>query len=974
MVDKSEILRCPKCGEPKVVFKKRTEEKAVKCGHCGYEFGNYSDICGRKGETLGKKEADNRQNFEHADELIRLGSLLRDIDKASEDYFSTILEWGVENDFVRRAKEMNFSDLGDSLRGCKNKKEAIRAVEKKMKQLGWVGPIPQIEPSGKPDLPKEPIAPIRPKPVGDARERCFHFPSAEKLIQFLDMVIGHRRQPTALKGDIRIRIPGISQVGMDVRLPADICPELDGPLRNAIELMKGKERQKNELVPGGGWTSLNEFLERIRLRAQPDMPERMECIFVYKPGADLEEMVEVYHSFPKGEYLNCRFFSGRDAEGSDNDEFTLLLFEDIKNIPRVSKWASKILDEHKGAGVYYPIGGSAQDIFFCQWQHVYPVAALPRLYDCGESRYILMNSRTPKSSRPWLRILRQHAEESFKWSNQVLNISVDKTDDGYKPHDVIPLDSEIKPLDLPLRAVRSPGIGLAASTTLARRIEPLRRQLSDLETKYAKIQQATLGQCRAAFIFFQDRDSEPLAPRLRRFLNHPYQTLVSYTYAFLDVGNKPKHVLFSKEAVPLADALVSCADQVYVQDPRWRAWGLNFFLRHGVYLSPRLDDPAMAEKFREYFQSSKDFGSMENVLIDAVPTDSGKSSECRLIIIGIPKTYPLLDKVRLFNEEFSGAVRAVVKDYPETLKASLELRGLEVSHQLSEYEKTMAEELSRRAAYTSEQWEELHVYAEKILDEIAKSKEDAKKIEQVINDNVLSWGQFVESILKLHLDFSTGKRVAMHRLNTNLEEFKLKVEEANVANSEASKKINEAFSLIEQRKWELSEVENVTRAEYAKLNEMYKQYVDERRSISDNITSQDKQLGEKLSTEQKKGDELKEQTEKLQARRKELEKVLTVNASQLKKIEKQEAENHLMEQRIEKESQDIKKRGTEIAELIKDISHRARQYSPNRMHSDGLQELLTILSSRPGAYDRWRAMLLFGKFLKSVPAGSYEND
>ena len=560
-----------------------------------------------------------------------------------------------------------------------------------------------------------------------------------------------------------------------------------------------------------------------------------------------------------------------------------------------------------------------------------------------------------------------------------------------------------------MRAIRSPERGLAISGPLARRIEPLRRKLSDLEAKYETIQQTALGQCRVALVIYHGKDDDRLPPRLRRFLQRPYQTLDTYAYAFLPTGWHKRHVLFSKMPVPLSDALTACADELYVQDARWQGWGLNIFLRHGVDLSPRLDDPATADQFKELFKPKGDAVPIECCLVDA-PLKSkphhgfhsgvaGDRPTGGLNIVGIPKTEPLPQRIRYLNETFVREVQATTRLLPETLKASLEVRGLDVTEHLEELQRTMTAEIDTCVQNTLTQWRQLHEHAGNVFQDVEASHEDVQKIENLLGTLGGTWAAFVERVLDAHLNLSEGKRGAFAALGKDLEEFKQRAQEAHAANAAADKVISQAAAEVQKAVATLTTVENETAAKFQKLRTRHDGYRQARARIAAEIRRLDGDLGQQLTEAAQEesclADEvaqldtdlatLKEQQAVIKARRdavrrqeqavRATEQQNQCDKAEILKITQQLATQQpaavQAKQRLHAERADLYQQRQELEQRLQQNLGQARDIDSYRAL---VARLLGVFRSRPGAFGRRAAAHLFKKVLKLAPEGLFDDE
>jgi len=967
-------LNCPFCG--KRVFVANPEGASVRCMHCGRSF-----------------TVDEPVGGGHASYPVLGGRPFHTVEKPP----------------LPRGELRPLPPRPQPRKECKDSPKARPAKTRGKPPVAPVdaGPAPAPTPRRRPPASPHkkaqsapPLAPAAaPPPVADATPppppraqaavvRRFHFPTVEAMVQFLDICLGGSLVKPEQKRDIRVHLPADASQGVWVDVPLTEDAIAAGLLETA-KLLKACDAV---LAGPAEKVGLNEFLERVRLRGRPALPEAADCLFVHKTGGTLREMADLYESFPRGQYVDCRFFFGHgEADGSPH---ALLLFERLRSVARVAQWAKQL---PPGVTAFCPVDGTAHSVFFSPWQQVHPVAALPRLYDAGDSRYVLM---TPSAGggHPWLKISRAEAEDALACTHQVFRVVVPDVNEPWAPARDLTADPPKGKLDVPIRAVRPRESGLAVVGPLVRRVEALRQRLTDLESRYEAAQQAGPGQCRVALTFYQNHDSDSLPPRLHRFLQRPYQTLEGYTYGFLQSGKHRRHVLFSKAPVPLADALVACADELHVQDARWQGWNLNVFLRHGVDLLPRLDDPAMADQLKAFLDTKDGRPAFECCLMDAEPSPDGRKG-CRISLVSFAKTRPLPEMIRFLNETDGHQVRRVGEKLPETLRGSIEARGLEVADELKELQRTLAAELEQSVQKTLKQWLEVRKRADQVFGAVLTSKEDVELVEALLDKMGRTWEGFVWRVLGLHLHLSERKRGAFAALDSVTDEFAQAADRAVVANKAAQDKITEADARIQLETRRLNEAETRTQAGFTAIQNSHAAFTRALAAAKAKVKGLDETLQKELDQANVERAAVADETVQLGKRLAEIRKVQAQlraqRAAALKLLEeiriireengRNEAfvvakmpEAKKKKAECERLRQALRLKCREINDTIASFDGRCRQYAKGMASAQAFgllwKHILEVFLTRPGLIGRGRAMLLFGRLLKEAPFGFYEDE
>lgn len=835
-------------------------------------------------------------------------------------------------------------------------------------------------------------------------QKRFLFANLSATLQFLDMTVSNGRPWAGLRNSLIIRVMKRPEDGMVVTCPA-LAQDVYARLRDAAKLLGGIEPHE---VPAGRDVNVNRLLECITLSSRPRPADNIECLIVNRPGGSLDDIAELYRSLPRGACGECAFFPA--LQRGPDKRHGIILLQNIREIDRVRSWIERL---GPGTDAFYPIGGATQDTFYCQWGFAYLVTQLPRLYDVGDSRYVLMGT-TGSSARPWLRISRNEAQEAFIASNEVFRIALNADIEDADP---VELESagDSKCLDLELKVTRSSRDTIAGAARLAREISLSRRRLVECEASYDRLKHSLAGQCRIALVF-QQTEGQSLPSALKRFLGRSYRALSAFSYCFVRTESRAMHVIISRTPVALAEALAAGADGLYVQDATWQRIGLCIFLRHGVSTSPLVDDPVVATQFRQLLSSADGEDALECCLADMSHPDGGRRAP-RLVLVPIRKTSLLQDKITCLNEEFAADIRAAVQQVQSASEGTLEIQRLAVDARLRSLQKRMQIELQKRLDDTLEQWERLHARTDRAVQEMQASGEDIASIEELLSAIGPTWEQFVERIIALHLMLSADRRGAFARMEGKLEEFGAKAAQARKANEDAVAKIASARTLIKNAKADLTAIEGKTRSAFGRMTEEHRKYKEDRSRLSEDVAGARKRLRAlTLKSEQQKAAIEKEvrdaeadragldrsllekrqlqaklQSEKTEIARREeslsaLEKGIAQTASEndarKEALRRRTEEYGRNKARMKKKAEQLEERkrtrdtriatGKKVGEGKLTFGYELAS-DRGRFHED-LTRIIHVLKNRPSLIERVRFMFLLNRLLKNAPSGFYSTE
>jgi hypothetical protein len=863
-----------------------------------------------------------------------------------------------------------------------------------------------------PAVPAAPVIPAAPAaiptPAANHENVFLLFPTAEMLTRFVDALLsrdGIATLPAAqLRRDMRIWInPGTpgSKFGVLLQLER-------GPLsREFQDLLKLCDGEKCTAFPSGGESmDLNKYLERVRLYNTGALPTRLECLILLNEGGVSDELVKAFREFPAGQSSQCRFFLGeKDDRGKP---VTMLIFEHVRGIARVAQWVRQL---PASMSVFCPVDGGARDVLFCPWQFSHPVAALSRLYDCGDARFILMRPRgSAPVPRAWLRISRQAADEAVRSLDKLFHIEIDP-EKYVAPVVVDPLRTRkgggIAPSDderilLPLVVNRSGAGGIINAGTRQRHAEALRRQLAEIEARHERAQQLALGHSRVALVFHQDK-GEQIPPRLRRFLQRPYQTLDSYSYFFLRGARGRQHVLFSNDPTPLTDHLVSCADEMFVQDARWPAWGLKAYLRHGVELSPRLDDQAMAQLVSKYLMPT-DKEQPEACLVDAITAEDG-SINLSIVAIGKGQLLELTKAIRLLNEQLTEGVEVAARDFPEKARASLEVRKMELEgtaqdtipggpapQGLAQFYEEMAGDLRICTTEATLRWRALDGRIQTVIVQLDETEPQVREIEELLKSPAVPWEAFVTRVLETNIRLCAGKKGCFEALTQTEMAAQQNFDDAMATNVNAQTRIDAAQAHIGTLIDALAPIENDTRAKLDSLDARMN-------ALNSGVAAMKGRLDPVIVTIDRNAESVAREgetlTERLAEAQQKLDKCLAeqaVIASKRHKLAALQGETTALLagqqadlRRLAAEEAEWKRRNSELAEVRKRVTDQARVVERLRRaagsdeFSQAVQQWLMAFERRPtGWFSRWavrrRGAKAFASVVDAAPRGFFNDD
>lgn len=831
---------------------------------------------GRAAES-GSPSDDLPQSWHDAGRYL---DLLRKVHRQSPTQYRSHYErkkFGV-NLVVEEARQID-TDLAEKLIDAGgNRDEAIRCIVRAMSDRGMdtkealaivssarkdrTGPTPSpVQAAARTGVGFTPPAQDNeglPRSVEDmvtaAAQRGVHirFPTADQAIRYIEAVLDSAliapqdvRQRTRFWWSSRHDRSAADQLPWGVVLPTPDqgLPEV---LQNTAVLHGGKF----EPIPAGTLWSLNQFLERMRLRPKAALPNRLECLLILCTNQTPAAIAEVYQSFPSGQYGDCHFLLGPMV--GTTRTWAIIVFNKLRSIDRVADWVRRLGGK---ATAFYPVG-DADSVFFCQWQHLHPLAGLSRLYDLQagseDIRYVLMGADANTGAKPWLKIPRTVAEQALCTSETLFKLTID---DGEVEDPVVAEAGGPMQVDLPLRAYRVADAAVINATQLQRRGDALRRELADIEAKAERLDHLDRGLCHVAMVFFQD-SSERLPSRFAQFLRQSYHRLSLFNYFYFSAGRR-MHIVFSKVPTTLMENLASGADEIYLHDSHWQV-GLRIYVRHGIDLSPRMDDPAIAKQFEQYLSQGREPSENECCLIDAPEwsNDEGGPTSRRLAIARIRGQIPLTDAIRMFNEAFEDGADCAEEQLPSASKGTQVMQRLSLGEDLKAFYQEMETDLDRRVENASRHWLGLSQRIEAILKRIDDTKAELPALESLLDRPSETWQSFVDRTLELHRRLSRIRPGCFSALRDTKEKAADKRKEVVLANAQVSALIKSANAKIDRFIRELETAEIETNAELEDLEKRKRGLDDRKQKIAEQIGARDRTISAKLTETQAQYDRL----------------------------------------------------------------------------------------------------------------------
>jgi predicted nucleic acid-binding Zn-ribbon protein len=883
---------------------------------------------------------------------------------------------------------------------------------------------------GKP--PTEPeIRTRQERPAGPERQTvvCLEFSRAEGLVGFLDVAI-QSRGTAGVRQEIAIRPAKEAGGSWGLLWPREISPDLE----NLLPIFQGR---RVESLRFGQSIPLNTFLEQVPLKQRRQMPQQVPSVFVLVNAEHPKELQErvcaVYQSFPRGLHVECQFLPG-NLEGLTAGRQMLLLFSGFQGSPLVRDWITKL---PQYATAFYPLTPARDNVFFCQWGFVHPVVALPRLYEANDAQFILLRySRHPGVG--WIIVPRAQAAQALRGSRQVLAVSFDQALPASR---LFVVEEDFEPYELPLRATAASSGGLPQLTALARQIETHRQAISHLERRYEKLQQWTAGQYRVALVYFDptgelSSDQAGQFPeRLRRFLFRPSTLLSNFEYFYLPSprpGVAGRHVLVSRLPVALSEVLISCADEIYLQDPRWQGWGVNIFCERHLELSPRLDDPIMAQKLMEHLipkETSEPIACWLITALGKTELDEDAAGSSRLVALAVPQSrlVPLPEAFRVANVQKPAVLQSAFEESAAELAQWIDKRCAEAVAQIEPVYQKILSHLEPHLRTALEEWAALFDRLNVLRAQARVSAGALEKMERLLSAVPPNWERFLSTLMELQLDLSKNRMGLFSRLTTELSEFlqqKAEVEATFRRAKETLENIDQEIARAEQEirqvAKEVSEKAGTIRrdfaavqAERAKIEAQLKQL---EQLIAGGSLTMDRLLHrweQRLAQIEAKVDPLEKLISELQALEGELKdtdsqiaRLVSSQQAALQQKAELAAQKSQAEQRIISLNQEISQLQQEISSLRAAIAGTDQQARIAQLQIEGLREavdqlndylkklraeiphalrqgkefaetvrtLVKLLQTRPDAQIAEQAGLLFAKALLLVPYGFYPSE
>lgn len=511
--------------------------------------------------------------------------------------------------------------------------------------------------------------------------------------------------------------------------------------------------------------TVNEFLERVQLVAQPQMPAGRPLAVLLFGASDKAFRVRYNELLDIG----CRGLQAGVVQGTVGSQavsHVLMVDAPPATFWPPADWAAPA-DDHCRAIACYRLRPAADCRLYVQWEHEHPLRSVEELYDFHEPRlhavFALAASATgPGAASSWVRIRQEDYAGIFSLPEQRLQLAplADAEPCALQPAPAghtLTFDFAVQP------AARSTSTSLEALET---QIAQHQRAIADLRRDYRGAHALRRQPIYLAYVFEQGLSTNPaeppaLSPTFARFLDQPYGQLQHMDYGFYEVaqpdgGRLGLHIVFDNRPESHTQLLTSLADEVYVQRAQWREWELNLFVRRGDDVRPRLDAAELEPLVRRLLWGP---GQRGRVLLRARPRPAGDATNGHgWELLHVAETVALYSALafRFLNDRFARPVLAYRLEVAPDLRDRLDKADVAVDEACTQLEGRILEAVQSRLQAAETRWKTADEHLEIARRRTEECEASATAVQAAIDAFPQTWVAFVETILtadqKLHAE------------------------------------------------------------------------------------------------------------------------------------------------------------------------------------------------------------------------------
>lgn len=585
-----------------------------------------------------------------------------------------------------------------------------------------------------------------------------------------------------------------------------------------LERLAGtKLRELSEEMPAGQAISINELLESVLLVREP-RPAAANGLILAVLGTDPDH-VNLARWHAELSRLGCRGIRIGCVATEGDDVRVLYLIEIARPPPNFvppAEWeANRVL-------VFYRLSPEASCPFYIEWGYAHPVRELPRLYQIGDERLVLMavdalEQRRGQAGQPQTRV-------SLKLRlNDWHNIFEMPDQAEY----AIELATELELRDLEA-AQRAMNVNVAVEV---RSLPAIGNSATEIEYKIAGHQQAIEELHRArqhreverqepvylVKVFEQEASDQGPSDGARalpsgfvRFLDRPYAQLAGFQYGFFeDPFNSARclHVVLDTRPGGYERIVSDMASDTYVCPQRWWDLGVRLFVRAGDMLHPYIEDDRLLLQLRDELWTRGGFDPEHPVLLRRDTGSAGSaqaiclSQLCLLLDPGVFQLLSTRFDVRV-AEFHSGTRYDMIEAQRESARTLWDLAAtLE-----SGVEKSIADRVDLIEAEWKNADGRMHETETRLTGHLGSIAE----IKALLDRHSLSWEAFVQNVLDADRSLSHQKVEALG-----------KYEEANEKHAKAIQLLERALTDVNARlesdQREIAARREIIRAEEVRL-------------------------------------------------------------------------------------------------------------------------------------------------------------
>lgn len=513
--------------------------------------------------------------------------------------------------------------------------------------------------------------------------------------------------------------------------------------------------------------SIDEFIEKIALIPKHDCSARDGLMVTLGAGHGQIDVRDWYRELAGMGCGDIRVAALK--EGEHNLKFVFDIRTSPKSFRPPTPW---IGEDGATALAYYRNTALSRMPVFVEFGYGHPIEDFPGLYSQTSSAPMLVAAAHPDEPRPITDLDHQHPY----W----IKLDIDEWGRGFtlpKPDIGVRFDASAQKVDIGM-AASGPSAGLqievvddalasSSSSSVEHKIAWHKHAITKLSENRQQHEDLRFSEVFLAFCFDQPPDGEAnrLPLSLSRFLDRPYSQLGDMLYGFFEFPDgSGRHVIVDQKPSGFDRTITEPADAIYLSPAKWWKSGLHMFLRAGLAMRPKLDDPDFIAKVRGHLNAVSGSDDKSPILIDRFGEQKAEAFR-----LGNMRSLLSSDILRLLHMQFDISphdFHALAEKHLKELRAqeAVGLDGLGAS-----LEDGIEEAMAHRINHAQSVWVKTDQDVTALETRLTASEADIEDMNSGLDTVPGDWLEFLDNVALTQEMLVKAPRAARHQYQAGVE-------------------------------------------------------------------------------------------------------------------------------------------------------------------------------------------------------------